>query len=1194
MGRKEFRAHLEQAAATPDEHGVLQVCSKDSEIEILAQCQHGPLTVTAVIDEISDYPHSHSFISLYVQDDAPNDVSHAIATLAEQQSGPKTIFSLLKEVSQRLSSDADGDTDMLDSQLDDFEGFEDESEPSEASDDEYFFGFNDRAVPAEGTSPTATYDNVIPLEQRNSMRQDLALVKDAGFRVGVCDPLVQGHPAYLTSACRIAKLGISEEAMQAWQLRPTEYLVLLIHYPKGYRHIGHIEDPTAWKDMLDFRFGVSSSYKPSRSEIIQAFATSDVKAQNETAEPTNGDFRKLFIAGPLRDLFCQKFLLILKCRIKEGMSWDGAMAFWHDHHTTDQKGKLAQDPKYRAEETSTTTYPAIVTADHISSYKSGHAARLRLSLPLVAMQFYVRQVVRCTEFCLVCHRKMPTDIEAIKPYVCDSQLCLYQYLQLGFGPSIEHEIISQPKVVDLLISLCWATAKAGRLKPKHLPKGLGLRIPPVHVLKLAARNNPHASSYSMTGTVPAGLAAYQAAQMDGDQTLPSEISQAARVDLKIHQLVLERTVTRRDFKPVPGDWILLKVQGIDETLHFKVEQVMLPTVQLSRPVLIDAMEGSKYLSPDLSVPGFQDTTFVAYDQDLDSCDVISTQEAMVVLLDLLPAVDEMKDYLLMGGAHADLMKWSRIPAPSLGLLRWIIASNRACIMQADASDKDGDAHDQVWGMPGWTQFRIAMGAPDKERRFINSVRTVGSAVNPQIPTIFAWHGSALHNWHTIIREGLHFEETINGRAFGHGVYLSKDLTTSLMYSRALAYTNMNASTWRPSKLNIHDAVSLNEIVNSPDRFVSSTPHFVIDQIDWIQTRYLFVQASDPRTNPYMNKAPMMNKAPTTPDEQPLPLSPIRQDHVHFPVNTQRRKIEIPASATRSRAKVAKNSQTSPAAKAVARGHKKLKTGESIEDAIEIDDDAESVATDQDDRELLEMEIERTDSATSQKDVVPANQNPLTLFVPGQLDFSTLEILPSPEGNAASIVASRRLQSDFTAMNKIQNCQPLHEIGWYIDPEHMENLYQWIVELHSFEPHLPLAKDMQAKGVKSVVLELTFGKDYPFTPPFVRVIRPRFLPFMQGGGGHVTAGGALCMELLTNDGWGAVNSIESVLMQVRLAISSLEPRPARLDPHYYKTDYTVGEAIEAYIRACETHGWTVPPGFREMAMAGRNGRGGFSG
>jgi ubiquitin-conjugating enzyme E2 Q len=63
-----------------------------------------------------------------------------------------------------------------------------------------------------------------------------------------------------------------------------------------------------------------------------------------------------------------------------------------------------------------------------------------------------------------------------------------------------------------------------------------------------------------------------------------------------------------------------------------------------------------------------------------------------------------------------------------------------------------------------------------------------------------------------------------------------------------------------------------------------------------------------------------------------------------------------------------------------------------------------------------------------------------------------------------------------------------------------------------------------------------------------------------------------------------NSIESVLLQVRMAMSSLDPKPARLETHG-RQDYGVGEAVEAFIRACNTHGWQVPAGFKEMAYGG---------
>jgi ubiquitin-conjugating enzyme E2 Q len=130
--------------------------------------------------------------------------------------------------------------------------------------------------------------------------------------------------------------------------------------------------------------------------------------------------------------------------------------------------------------------------------------------------------------------------------------------------------------------------------------------------------------------------------------------------------------------------------------------------------------------------------------------------------------------------------------------------------------------------------------------------------------------------------------------------------------------------------------------------------------------------------------------------------------------------------------------------------------------------------------------------------------------------------------------------------------------------------------------------MMAAGVQAVVLELRFGPDFPFSPPFVRVIRPRFLPFRWGGGGHVTLGGAMCMEPLTAGGWLPATSLENVLLQVKLALCSTDPQPARLlqeaRPEWKgnKLDYGLVEAMEAYQRAINTHGWKAPSNWRQAA------------
>lgn len=92
------------------------------------------------------------------------------------------------------------------------------------------------------------------------------------------------------------------------------------------------------------------------------------------------------------------------------------------------------------------------------------------------------------------------------------------------------------------------------------------------------------------------------------------------------------------------------------------------------------------------------------------------------------------------------------------------------------------------------------------------------------------------------------------------------------------------------------------------------------------------------------------------------------------------------------------------------------------------------------------------------------------------------------------MATQRLQKDFRDLLKVQDITPLHERGWYIDPSKFDCPYHWIVELHSFHmlqddfQELPLAKDMEKAGVKSIILELRFPASYPMSPPFVRIIR----------------------------------------------------------------------------------------------------------
>lgn len=118
---------------------------------------------------------------------------------------------------------------------------------------------------------------------------------------------------------------------------------------------------------------------------------------------------------------------------------------------------------------------------------------------------------------------------------------------------------------------------------------------------------------------------------------------------------------------------------------------------------------------------------------------------------------------------------------------------------------------------------------------------------------------------------------------------------------------------------------------------------------------------------------------------------------------------------------------------------------------------------------------------------------------------------------------RRLASD---LYKIMMANTA-EAGFSLEPTDEDSMEKWCIKLFGFDDDSNLAKDLLVCGVDHVELEMGFPDQYPFEPPFVRVVRPRF----RRQTGFVMSG-ALCMELLTKDGWNPINDIESVIVSIR--------------------------------------------------------------
>lgn len=1201
MPRRQFIADLQKALSSVQPPGTHNIKAGEDdgqfEFEFVASSQESTphaITITAMIPDVSDYPASHEYM-IFCGDNTPSDVAQAIQNI--RNTSRKTVFELIDVVSASLtaltspSEDFDGDQIMGESQEDVSDASEDEDADDVYGDDDEAFDYGDQSQisPAVVANTPATPQDEASKKSdksfRDRIRSDLYAAKGAGFKVGHLGSLMNGCSSFVAVSIRMSKLNLSEEVMQAWKVDPSEYLILLIQYPNGYKTGEQLQayDNQRLTSNIGMQVFAGKRYKPTLKEAINAFtkarqerpstAGSRKKDEDDTVEESS--IQNTFISKSLSMLLEKNLIPILRFRSSLGMDWSGAEAWYNQMQRASSSDDANMAPaRYPAPEVANKSHPEILRADHyLQKTDSQH------SFPLLAMQFALRHFVRCTEFCLICHDKLKTELEAIKPYVCERPLCLFQYMSLGFGPSIEHEIISQPYVVDLLVSFCYSSAKFNKLK--EYPDGLNLMVPPSRWLQDAQE---HTDSYHLSGS-----------------DRPIE----AQFDCGRNEVVFSpEKMSSRGCPVAPGQWIVVRGKQCSlgdnvEELHCRVRHIACyPIVQVDEPVVVTlrpagAIEGGTHLADrtaastetPASTPKLVQATITKYSLDFSLLKSNDEKcEAICRLLDTLPSVNDMRKYLSQNHP-TELRNWvERLPRDVTSLLRWIIASNRSCIMQVDHPENgktSGHKEERLHGVAGSSmQFRFAMGAPDKESRFTSEVRKTAERLSLQYPTIFAWHGSPLHNWHMIIREGLHFKNTDHGRAYGHGVYHAKDASTSSGYS-ARAYGSVGG--WMNSTLRVSSALALNEIVNAPEEFVSHNPYYVVPQLDWIQTRYLLVQCSP------IDESVVPKSAVEAPPQQVHP-----QDPKHTPRGHANQLIVIPASAIKSgraiAAKTADKRRSTSGLTGSASKRFKDSQGDSIATAIDLDsDDTSSVVTDVEDIELFRPEVEPvaavvSDLAQSQP---KNNSDPDTDFVPGTLDFSNLPLMPTP--TYATSGTTSRLLNELRTLAKVQSSTPVANLGWSIDTEKIDNVYQWIVELHSFHTFsikgapLPLVEDMKVANATSIVLEIRFGPDFPFSPPYIRVIRPRFLPFTQGGGGHIVIGGAMCMELLTNSGWSSVMSMESVLLQVRMAIAS-EPfaRLAGKGRFAVTGQYGPAEAAEGYIRACASHGWTVPPGFREVA------------
>ncbi|NWH28083.1 UB2Q2 enzyme, partial [Grus americana] len=163
--------------------------------------------------------------------------------------------------------------------------------------------------------------------------------------------------------------------------------------------------------------------------------------------------------------------------------------------------------------------------------------------------------------------------------------------------------------------------------------------------------------------------------------------------------------------------------------------------------------------------------------------------------------------------------------------------------------------------------------------------------------------------------------------------------------------------------------------------------------------------------------------------------------------------------------------------------------------------------------------------------------------------------------SGSVQASDRLMKELRDIYRSQS----YKTGIYSVELVNDSLYEWHVKLLKVDPDSPLHSDLQVlkekEGVEYILLNFSFKDNFPFDPPFVRVVSPVLT------GGYVLGGGALCMELLTKQGWSSAYSIESVIMQIN---ATLVKGKARVHFGANKNQYNLARAQQSYKSLVQIH------------------------
>uniref|UniRef100_A0A6G1S5J0 Ubiquitin-conjugating enzyme E2 Q2 n=1 Tax=Aceria tosichella TaxID=561515 RepID=A0A6G1S5J0_9ACAR len=132
----------------------------------------------------------------------------------------------------------------------------------------------------------------------------------------------------------------------------------------------------------------------------------------------------------------------------------------------------------------------------------------------------------------------------------------------------------------------------------------------------------------------------------------------------------------------------------------------------------------------------------------------------------------------------------------------------------------------------------------------------------------------------------------------------------------------------------------------------------------------------------------------------------------------------------------------------------------------------------------------------------------------------------------------------------------------------DSIYEWNVKIYKLDPESYLHRDFvkwkkMAAGRDHILLRVSYDNEYPFTPPYVRIVHPYIF------GLKILSTGEICLDLLTNSGWTSAYTIEPLILQISALISNCG---IGLGKEASRLAYAESNKIEYEKLMKQRHGW----------------------